>query len=40
MPTDTAVIVGAITLVFLLFAAALAWADHYSRGAGQRGPAE
>jgi hypothetical protein len=33
MPTDVAVIVAGITLVFVFFAAALAWADFYTRGA-------
>lgn len=33
MPTDTAVIVAGMALYFVLFAVALAWADHYSRGA-------
>ncbi len=30
MPTDIAIIVAGITAVFILFAAALAWSDHYS----------
>ena len=30
MPTDIAVIVAGITLVFVVFAVALAWADFYS----------
>jgi len=33
MPTDVAVIVAGITLMFVLFAVVLAWADIYSRGA-------
>jgi hypothetical protein len=30
MPTDVAVITAAIIFVFIVFAAALAWADYYS----------
>ena len=30
MPTDVAIIVTGITLVFVLFAVALAWADYYT----------
>lgn len=30
MPTDIAIVVAVITLIFVLFAAALAWADFYS----------
>ena len=30
MPTDVAVIVTGITLAFVLFAVALAWADYYT----------
>jgi hypothetical protein len=30
MPRDTALVVAAITLAFLTFAAVLAWADHYT----------
>jgi hypothetical protein len=30
MPTDVAIIVGAIAAAFISFAAALAWADHYT----------
>jgi hypothetical protein len=30
MPTDIAAAVAAITLVFVVFALALAWADYYS----------
>ena len=33
MPTDVAVIVAGIALVFLVFAVALAWADRYTSGA-------
>lgn len=33
MPTDIAIIVAGITLFFVIFAGALAWADFYSRGA-------
>jgi hypothetical protein len=36
MPKDVAIIVGAITAAFIFFAAALAWADHYSSGAAHR----
>jgi len=39
MPTDVAITVAAIVFVFGVFAAALAWADHYSRGfGGPQGP--
>lgn len=31
MPTDVAIAVTAIVVAFGVFAAALAWADHYSR---------
>jgi hypothetical protein len=31
MPTETAIIVTGIVLVFSLFAVALAWADYYTR---------
>ncbi len=37
MPTDVAVIVAGIVLVFAIFAASLAWADHYSKGAAPSG---
>lgn len=30
MPTDIAIAVAVITLIFALFAGAMAWADHYS----------
>ena len=33
MPTDVAIIVAGITLVFVAFAVALAWADFYTSGA-------
>ena len=33
MPTDVAIIVAGITLVFVAFAAALAWADYYTGNA-------
>jgi hypothetical protein len=36
MPTDVAVITAAIVLVFIVFAAAIAWSDHYSNNAGKR----
>lgn len=31
MPTETAIIVAGIALAFIAFAAALAWADFYTR---------
>jgi hypothetical protein len=31
MPTETAIIIAAITLIFVTFAATLAWADFYTR---------
>ena len=31
MPTETAIIVAGIVLVFSLFAVALAWADYHTR---------
>ncbi len=40
MPTDVAIIVTGVGLAFLIFAATLAWADHYSRGARQPGAGE
>ena len=40
MPTDIAIIVGAITAIFILFAAVLAWADHYTSKGRQPGAAE
>lgn len=33
MPTDVAIVVAGIVLVFVVFAASLAWADHYTSGA-------
>ncbi len=30
MPADVAIIVGGVVLAFVVFAAALAWADRYS----------
>jgi len=35
MPMDVALIVNGVVLAFLIFAATMAWADHYSRGARQ-----
>ncbi len=32
MPTDTAIIVAVVVLIFVIFAGALAWASFYSRG--------
>ena len=32
MPTETALVVTGIVLVFAVFAITLAWADYYSRG--------
>lgn len=40
MPTDIAIIVAAIVLGFLVFAGALAWGDHYTRGARNTQPGE
>ena len=34
MPTETAIVVAGIVLVFAVFAAALAWADRRTRGLG------
>jgi hypothetical protein len=31
MPTETAIVVAGIVLVFAIFAVSLAWADYYSR---------
>ena len=39
MPTETAIIVAGIVLVFSLFAVALAWADYYSRNSRTPGAA-
>jgi len=36
MPTETAIVVAGIVLVFAVFAAALAWADYFTRD--HRGP--
>jgi uncharacterized membrane protein len=40
MPTETAIAVAGIILVFAVFAAALAWADHYTKGAQSQHAAE
>lgn len=40
MPTDVAIIVTGVVLAFLIFAATLAWADHYTRGATHPGAGE
>lgn len=32
MPTETAIVVAGIVLVFAVFAVALAWADYQTRG--------
>jgi len=32
MPTDTIIFVSAITVMFVIFAAVLAWTDHYAHG--------
>ncbi len=40
MPTETAIVIAGIVLVFAVFAVALAWADYYSRGAHPPGAAE
>jgi len=31
MPTETAIVIAGIVLMFIVFAAALAWADYYTR---------
>ena len=31
MPTETAIVVAGVVLVFALFAVTLAWADYYTR---------
>jgi hypothetical protein len=36
MPQDTAIWIGAITAMFIIFAAALAWTDHYAHGYPKR----
>jgi hypothetical protein len=40
MPTEIAVIVAGIVFAFLVFAAALAWGDLYSRGTRTEQPGE
>lgn len=37
MPTDVAITIAGIVAAFAIFAVTLAWADHYSKGAGQAG---
>ena len=32
MPTETAIVIAGVVLMFAVFAVTLAWADHYSRG--------
>ena len=32
MPTETIYVVSAITVMFIIFAAVLAWTDHHARG--------
>jgi len=32
MPTDTIILVSAIVVMFVIFAAVLAWTDHYAHG--------
>ena len=39
MPTETAIIVAGVVLVFSLFAVALAWADYYTRNSRTPGAA-
>ena len=39
MPTETAIVVVGIVLVFAVFAAALAWTDYYTRNFRARGAA-
>jgi hypothetical protein len=39
MPTETAVIIAGIILVFSLFAVALVWADYYTRNSRTPGAA-
>ena len=36
MPTESAIVLAGVILVFAVFAVSLAWADHYMRGT--RGP--
>jgi hypothetical protein len=38
LPTDIAITVAAIVLVFVVFGASLAWADYYSNSTRQPGP--
>jgi hypothetical protein len=40
MPTGTEIIVTGVVLAFLIFAATLAWADHYSHSARHPGAGE
>ena len=40
MPTEIAIVVGSITAIFIFFAAALAWADHYTSGGPRPGAAK
>lgn len=37
MPTETVIVVGGVIIAFIVFAAALAWADHYAHGYPQHG---
>lgn len=32
MPTHTVIVISAITVMFAIFAAVLAWTDHYAHG--------
>ncbi len=32
MPTETVIVLGGVTIAFIIFAAALAWADRQTRG--------
>jgi hypothetical protein len=36
MPTDVAIVVGAVTGAFILFAVALAWAQFHTRASGKQ----
>lgn len=40
MPTEVALVVAGIVLVFAAFAGTLAWADHYTHKARAPGPGE
>ncbi|MDP2408896.1 MAG: hypothetical protein Q8M26_01285 [Pseudolabrys sp.] len=40
MPTETAIVVAAIVLVFAIFAGTLAWADHQTRNFRRTEPGE